>query len=201
MITWTSKPLAALGIVTMLGACDAAGTGSALLAGLAPPTDAALPIVPLRQALMMRGKVTLVPPSGYCIDPESLSENFALMARCDALGAPTGGSGAPVGVLSVSFTRGGKGTPVPTAQEITTASGLGQPQSISRHGQSVVFKTTGKPPAPDLSPYHWRSISRVGGYTMGAALYGPQDRRAVSDEGADLLREMIQRTTGKTKAG
>ena len=201
MITWISKPLAALGIIAMLGACDAVGTASPLLAGLTPPTDAALPIVPLRQALMMRGKVTLVPPSGYCIDPESLNESFALMARCDALGAATGGSGAPVGVLTVSFTRGGKDTPVPTAQEVAAASGLGQPQNSSRHAQSVVFKTTGKPPAADLSPHHWRSVSRVGGYTMGAALFGPQDRRAVSEEGADLLREMIRRTTDKTKAG
>ncbi len=201
MIIWTSKPFAALGIVVMLGACDAAGTGSPLLAGLVPPTDTALPIVPLRQALMMRGKVTLVPPSGYCIDPESLNESFALMARCDALGAPTGGSGAPMGVLTVSFARGGKAIPVPSAQEIATSTGLGLPHNTSSHRGSVVFKTTGKPPAAGLSPHHWRSVSRVGGFTMGAALFGPQDHRAVSDEGADLLREMIQRTTDKTKVG
>lgn len=201
MITWISKPLAALGIVAMLGACEAVGTGSSLLAGLTPPTDTALPIVPLRQALMMRGKVTLVPPGGYCIDPESLSENFALMARCDALGAATGGSGAPVGVLTVSFARGGKAVPVPTAQEIAASTGLGAPNSASRQERSVVFKTTGTPPTAGLSPHHWRSISRVGGFTMGAALFGPQDRRAVSDEGADLLREMIQRTTAKSKTG
>jgi hypothetical protein len=201
MTTWISKPLAALGIFVMLGACDTVGPAAPLLAGLKPPSEAALPIVPLRQAQMMRGKVTLVPPAGYCIDPESLGENFALMARCDALGAATGGSGAPVGVLTVSFARVGKSLAMPTAQEIAASTGLGQPRSASSYSTGVVFKTTGKPPAAGLSPHHWRSVTRVGGYTMGAALFGPQDRRAVSEEGAELLREMIGLTTARTKAG
>lgn len=202
MTTWTSKPVAALGIVVMLGACDAVEQGGGLLAGLAPPGDTALPPVPLTKAMMMQGKVALVPPRGYCIDPESLTQSFALMARCDALGAAEGGSGAPIGVLTVSFARDREAnSPIPTAQEIVAATGLGTPQSTRSHAGSVVFKTSGPPPVADLSPLHWRSVSRVGGYTMGAALFGPADRRAVSEEGAEFLTEMIRRTTEKTNAG
>lgn len=150
---------------------------------------------------MMRGKVTLVPPSGYCIDPESLNQSFALMARCDALGAATGGSGAPVGVMTVSFARSAPNTAVPTAQEFAAAAGLGSPETTRTHAAGVIFKTSGPPPADDLSPHHWRAVSRIGDFTMGAALFGPEDRRAVSEEGAEVLHEMIQRTTNKTNAG
>jgi hypothetical protein len=198
MNTWNSKPIAALSIIVLLSACDVTDTGTSLLANITPPADAALPAVPLTQALMMRGNVTLVPPNGYCIDAESLSQSFALMARCDTLGAATGGAGAPTGVLTVSLTRSKKNADLPTPQEVTTATGLGTPENTRTKDSSVVFKTTGSAPSPDLSPEHWRSVSKIGNYIMGAALFGPKDRRAVSPEGADLLEEMIKRTMAKT---
>jgi hypothetical protein len=200
MNTWNSKPIAALSIIVLLSACDGTDTGTSLLANITPPADAALPAVPLTQALMMRGNVTLVPPNGYCIDAESLSQSFALMARCDTLGAATGGAGAPTGVLTVSLTRSKKNADLPTPQEVTTATSLGTPENTRGNDSSVVFKTTGSAPSPDLSPEHWRSVSKIGNYIMGAALFGPKDRRAVSPEGADLLEEMIKRTMAKTNA-
>ena len=201
MTTWTSKHLIALDLASVLGACEAMDTGTTLLAGLAPPEDAALPAVPLTQAMMMRGGVTLVPPSGYCIDPESLSHNFALMARCDNMGAATGGEGAPAGVLTVSLTRNVLNPILPTAQEVATAAGVGPPEDARQSDNGIVFRTKGVAPSPDLSPTHWRSIAKVGKFTMGAALFGPEGRRAVSPEGASLLEEMIKSTTNKTNAG
>jgi hypothetical protein len=198
MITWTCKPLAALGIFVMLGACDT--TDSSFLASLTPPSDAALPAIPLTQARMMRDQVTLVPPSGYCIDPDSLSQSFALMARCDNLGAPTGGTGAPVGVLTVSFARSSDQNALPTAQELTAATGLASPGNTRRSDSSVIFQTTGPAPSGDLSTTHWRSVTLVGPFLMGAALFGPEGRRAVSDEGARVLQEMIELTTDRTNA-
>lgn len=201
MIIWTSKTLGALGILAMLGACDSTATGGGLFAGLVPPQDAALPAIPLRQAMMMRGAVTLVPPPGYCIDPESLSQSFALMARCDNLGAPTGGTGAPVGVLTVSLARSGPDTALPPAAQLAAAAGLAPPAQTRQSPTSVIFQTTGTAPSGGLSPTHWRSFAKVGRFTMGAALFGPDGRRAVSDEGADVLEDMIRLTTEKTKAG
>lgn len=201
MITWTSKPLIALGFAVWLGACDTIDTGNTLLAGIAPPEDAALPAIPLTQALMMRGKVTLVPPTGYCIDPDSLSQSFALMARCDNMGAATGGEGAPAGVLTVSLARSGLNPAMPSAVEVAAAAGVGAPQDARQTDSSVVFRTTGNVPSPDLSPTHWRSVSKIGKFTMGASLFGPEGRRAVSGEGATVLEEMIKRTTDKTNTG
>ncbi|WP_299027061.1 hypothetical protein [uncultured Sulfitobacter sp.] len=201
MNTWTSKPLAALGIIVMLGACEGVDAGKGLLANLTPPEDAALPAVPLTQALMMRGNVTLVPPNGYCIDPESLTQSFAMMARCDALGAATGGIGAPVGVLTVSLARNAKDATLPSAAEVASAAGLGTPEDIRPADGSIVFKTSGATPGPDLAPKHWRSVAQIDRYTMGAALFGPEGRRAVSLEGAGVLEQLIKRTTDKTAEG
>tara|TARA_B110000879_G_scaffold209020_1_gene295797 strand:- start:437 stop:994 length:558 start_codon:yes stop_codon:yes gene_type:complete len=185
----------------MLGACDAVDQGTTLLAGIAPPEDAALPAVPLTQALMMRGNVTLVPPTGYCVDPENLSQSFALMARCDNMGAATGGEGSPAGVLTVSLARNGLNPKIPTAEEVAAAAGVSAPEKARQTDTSVIFRTKGTAPSSDLSPTHWRSVSKVGKFTMGASLFGPEGRRAITDEGATLLEEMIKRTTDKTNTG
>ncbi|KIN74652.1 Dihydroxy-acid dehydratase [Sulfitobacter guttiformis KCTC 32187] len=149
----------------------------------------------------MRGNVTLVPPAGYCIDPDSLSQSFALMARCDNLGAATGGEGAPAGVLSVSLARSSADTPLPTAQDLAKAAGVATPRETRQSNSSIIFKTTGPAPAGGLSPHHWRSVAQVGNFIMSASLFGPIDKRAVSEEGATVLEEMISRTSDKTKAG
>ena len=201
MTTWTCKPLAALSLLCVLSACDDVTGGDGLLTSLTPPEDAALPAVPLTQALMMRGSMTLVPPNGYCIDPESLTQSFALMARCDALGSSNDSGNAPVGVMTVSLARNALSPALPSAQELAAASSLGTPTDARQSEQSVVFQTTGTPPSSDFSPTHWRSVSKVGRITMGAALFGPTGQRAVSAAGADLLEEMISRTTAQTSAG
>jgi hypothetical protein len=201
MTTWTFKHLVALGLLAVLGACDTMTGGEGLLANLTPPEDAALPAVPLTQAMMMRGSLTLVPPNGYCIDAESLTQSFALMARCEALGATTQNADAPVGVMTVSLARSVLAPALPSAQELVTAANLGTPTDARQSEQSVVFQTTGTPPSSDLSDTHWRSVSKIGRITMGAALFGPTGQRAVSAAGADLLEEMISRTTAQTNAG
>ena len=200
MNTWSSKHLRALSIILLLGACDVIDSENGLLANLTPPEDVALPPVPLTQAMMMHGKVTLLPPRGYCIDPNSLTQSFALMARCDKLGAGHQGSGVPVGVLSVSLARSAKDTAIPTAQEIATAAGLTEPKNVRQGNNTAVFKTTGNAPLTDLSSAHWRSITQLNGFTISAALYGPKGRRAVSPEGVSILTDMIKRTTSKTNA-
>lgn len=200
MTIWISKPLAALSIFVMLGACEGMDTKAGLLASLAPPADAALPTVPLTQALMMRGKMALVPPRGYCIDPDSLTQSFALMARCDTLGAANGGTGAPAGILTVSLSPGVQGAVLPSAQDIATASGLSDLKYVQQSDIHVLFQASGAAPSSDLSTQHWRTAAQVGGFTMGAALYGPEGRRAISAEGASLLRDLIKRSIEKTNA-
>ena len=103
-----------------------------------------------------------------------------MMARCDNLGAATGGEGAPLGVLMVSFARSGLNPTIPTAQDVATATGVSTPEDARQTDRSVVFRTKGAAPSPNLSPTHWRSGSKVGQFTMGASLVGPEGRRVVS---------------------
>ncbi|MEP2919814.1 MAG: hypothetical protein ABJP06_03735 [Sulfitobacter sp.] len=201
MTIWSSKKATALGLVSLLGACDGPlETSSGFLSALSPAQDAALPPVPLTQASMMRGQIALVPPGGYCIDPESLTQSFALMGRCDSLGAATGGSGAPVGVLTVSIARNAKDTPLPDAAQIAEAANVTTPQDTRKTSDSIIFKTAGTPPGPELSSLHWRAVAMIDNFIIGAALFGPEGQRAVSSEGASVLAQMLERTAAKTSA-
>lgn len=188
MTTWSFKRCIAITALVALAACDESG-------GLSASTKAK---APLTQALMMRGAVTLVPPQGFCIDPKTLNQSFALLARCDVMGADTGSAGAPLGVVTISFTRISPDTSLPSATDITTAAGLGAPQSLRRREDQVIFRTTGTPPSADLDTHHWRAVARVGAFLMGATLFGPEGRRAVSVEGVDVLEDLIRRTKAKT---
>ena len=192
MTTWSFKRCVAIIALVTLAACDEGGD---VLAGLNPPTGTK---APLTQALMMRGAVTLVPPQGFCIDPKTLNQSFALMARCDVMGADTGSAGAPLGLVTISFARVAPDTTLPSATDITAAAGLGAPQSLRRRDDQVIFRTNGPPPSTDLDTHHWRAVARVGAFLMGAALFGPEGRRAVSSEGAEVLEDLIRRTTAKT---
>ncbi|QUJ76370.1 hypothetical protein KDD17_15990 [Sulfitobacter albidus] len=125
MTTWISR-VAALVLCGALAGCDALPDASGVLSGIAGDQAP-----PLTQAKMMRGAVTLVPPTGFCIDPKTLNESFALMARCDTLGATTGSRGAPLGLMSVSFTRTGADAPLPTPQDIASATGTSAPNGCA----------------------------------------------------------------------
>lgn len=201
MTIWTSKGAAALLGSLVLAGCDAAPTGQGLLAGLLSPGSDTVDRPPLTQALMMQGAITLVPPTGFCIDPNSLNQSFALLARCDTLGAATGDRGAPLGIMTVSLTPRGTETPLPTAADVATASDTSDPDHIRDRQDHIIFATEGQPPLPQMDERHWRAIAKVGGYTMGVALFGPKEKRAVSVEGAGLLEELIQRTQAKSMNG
>ena len=63
------------------------------------------PIVPLLNAQMASGTGTRVPPSGYCIEPSSLTPKFAAIARYDLLEAKNSALDKPIGLLTVSVAK------------------------------------------------------------------------------------------------
>lgn len=190
MTTWICRRAGALFVVLALAGCEDLSD----IAGTSP--DALPP--PLRDTQMMQGAITLVPPKGFCIDPTALNQTFAMMARCDVLGATSGSRGAPLAILTVSFSQRGGEAPLPSADDFAQAAGTTPPQELRNGGDFLIFATTGAPPLDGLDDRHWRAVARVNGLTMGASLYGPQDRRAISVEGADLLEEMVRRTIDRS---
>jgi len=84
------------------------GSPQEMLQGLTDRLPKALPLTakdpkPLSSAQMAKGAVTVIPPEGYCVDGAASSDMFALMARCDALGAAPTGATTPRGIITVSL--------------------------------------------------------------------------------------------------
>lgn len=196
MTTWTCKTSIAAVALLVLAACEGS-QATDLIGGLSsinakPNGDA------LAQAPMAFGVVTLVPPTGYCIDGESLRPRFALLARCDKLGAEGGGGGAPIGVMTVSVAQArGVGT-LPTPTQTAAAFGLRDVSDPVASDTSVIFRAVGNAFGPDMSPDHWRGSALVNGQVIGVALYGRAGSAVVAREGRALVAELIKRTEEST---
>lgn len=188
MTTWTSKGSLAALALTLLGACEGgistAGRGGS--SGLDSPGAA-----PLKQARMAGGAVRLVPPQGFCIDRPSLSPTFALLARCDVLGAETAAN-APNVIITVSISPASANADLPDPAATALAAGLTSVTDQVRTKEETTFRASGPAPAPGLSARHWRGTTLIGEHLLGLALYGPQDGREVGRAGRGLLRTLIR---------
>lgn len=191
MITWTSKsPFAALALLT-LSACEG---GQGFSRGGSPVAEEK----PLRQAILADGAVQVVPPQGYCIDRKSLKSRFALMARCDALGLPDVVSAAPRGILTLALVKAESGAALPTPQQVAKAAGLTQVQETSSPDGATIFVAQGPVPAEGMSGRHWRGTARIGGHIASVTLYGAPQSRAVSEEGRELVADLIQQSRARS---
>lgn len=188
MITWISKgPVTALALFTLTG-CET-GQGFGLGAGAGAKS-------PLSRANMVDG-VTLVAPSGFCIDQSSLEPRFAVMARCDGLGVAAAAGAAPRGLITVSLTDALPG-PVPSAEIIAQASQLENIDAVDQSENQVLFRAQGRIPVGGLAPTQWRGVSKIGGQTAGIAVYGPERGEIVTRTGRELLVQLIDRSIEAT---
>jgi len=183
MTTWTCKgPLAALGLM-LLTACEG-GQGFGASSGAAKP--------PLSRA-KMTGGVVLVAPDGFCIDQTSLEPRFAVVARCDGLGAPASAGAAPRGLITVSLTPSKSG-PLPSAQQIAAETALQNVSNVEKGENHVTFRAQGRIPVGGLSPNQWRGVARMGTQTAGVAVYGPERGDIASASGRGVLSQLITRS-------
>lgn len=187
MTTWTFKgPVTALGLMT-LTACEA-GQGLNLGSGFGLKSDSTSTL-PLSRANMTDG-VTLVAPTGFCIDQASLEPRFAVMARCDTLGVPSAAGSAPRGLVTVSLTPSRPG-PLPTARQLAAAIELENVSDVETTASLVVFRAQGRIPVGGLSPTQWRGAARIGKQTAGIAVYVPEGSEVIPGTGRDILKEMV----------
>ena len=180
-----------------LSACDDAG---GMLAGLQlPALSKETPNTALAQSQMANSAFTLVPPQGFCIDKNTLRQRFALMARCDVLGAPSLAAGAPMGLITVSVTPQTAEAPLPTPEETAMAARLTNVEGVTSEVDALTFRADGKPPASGFGDTHWRGSVRLGDQVMGLALYGEDGGRAASAEGREILNDLIRSTREANK--
>jgi len=181
MSIWTSKAATATLAVVVLSGCD----GALPFAGGASAVT---------QATMAFGAVTLQAPRGYCIDPVTLRPDFALMARCDTLGAPSSAAGSPLGVMTVSFAPASEDGAIPDVETTAAALSLEGVAKTRDMANAVMFQASGTAPIENMSEVQWRGTALIGTQLMGLALYGPENGRALGLEGRELMTETISRT-------
>ena len=155
------------------------------------------PMVPLLKAQMASGAVTLVPPSGYCIEPSSLTQKFAAMARCDLLEAENGALDAPIGLLTFSVAK--SRTNAISLSDILSASNTTMIETMTGSGPKVVRVTTETPPL-GLPKTHLRTATKIDGHDLSLALFSPVESEAQGERGVSMLQNMIKTSLDATVA-
>ena len=190
MNTWISRRLLkALAFLTLAACAEGQGPGKA---PTGPQTK------PMMQAGMLSGAVTLVAPPGYCIDRQSLKPTFALMARCDTLGAPGFEGNAPLGVITTSLVAAPPKQPVPDARQIGETAKVKRVLKTAEGDDMVLLQAEGSAPGAGLSSIHWRGAARVGDNMAAVAVYGPEGSPATGATGRRILTRLIERTRAMT---
>ena len=175
-----NKTIVTLTALTVLSACSEGPVFDLL------QNDGTTPLI---KAQMVEGAVTLVPPSGYCIDSSSLTQTFALMARCDLLDAENGALNAPIGLLTASFaTNNGQAL---SAADVAFASNAVVIETIDTGGLEIVRAKTDTPPN-GLAKTHYRAATQIDGFDLSLALFSPPESEAQGARGTEMLRNLIK---------
>jgi hypothetical protein len=144
--------------------------------------------VPLIKAQMVQGAVTLVPPSGYCIDRASLTQSFALMARCDLLNAKNGALDAPIGLLTASLANSSGHALSPA--DLAAAGNATVVETLGEGDLEIVRAQTQTPPE-GLSETHYRMAAQINGFDLNLALFSPSDSEAQGSRGVSMLQNLV----------
>ena len=193
MNTWTCKGTALAGLTALsLAGCDpGAGVGAGASSGTPP----------LGEVPLSGGAVRVVMPFGYCIDPRSLREDFALAARCDTLGGQGPYGSLPLALITIMATPLPQGGPRPDMTSLKAGLNGAQILREAVSGtQPLILARDGTPPSPGLSATHWKSVFTAGGQVVALSLYAPEDSPALRGEGAALLRDLASGTRLATPA-
>lgn len=186
MNTWSCKVSLAALALTALAACSP-GQGNPF-SGLTGQS------APVSQAAMAGGAVTITAPGGYCFDPRSLGNRFAMLARCDVLSADATSGAAPLSLITISVSPANDTVPLPTAEQIAAALSLGNLTNKVRMEQSLLFQAEGAAPASRMSERHWRGAVRVSNHIVGFALYTPKETEIGANRARAILTALIEGT-------
>ena len=191
MNTWSFKLTIVTAALLALAACDDAGRLS-LLDGSA--ADRSQP--GLVSASLAGGDVTLVAPDGMCIDPGSVTRTFALMARCDTLGArDPRKANAPLAILTASVAPERIDGPIDHA---ALNDGVGT--IIEEYEPELVHlvRLQADAPSSDLSQDIWRGAGSIGGHVMAVTLYNPDEGETPGSVARELITQTLDRSLSQS---
>ena len=189
MNTWIFRRFGLIALLLGLAACSDEGGFSLLSQGRLFESQPAAP--PLARANLGGGILTLVPPEGFCVDPSTLQDRFALMARCDALGASDGFSGQPRVLITASLAPPTDDTMMSAADLRTGDERITSQQE--RDGLTLV-QLDGTAPIRDMARTYWRAAAKADGVLLGLALYTLEDAEPPGAQAVDLLVEVAEKS-------
>lgn len=190
MNTWTFRVLigaiAAVAIKGCVPVPDSTRSG---------PFSALPDVKPVYKADLMRG-LSVVAPEGYCVDPDSLKRDFALMARCDTLGIRGQQKDVPLAIITATSPRMTLDRSLPDPGELVD----GSEALLDSHRDAglQLVKIAGTAPAEGLSGRYWRGAAKVGTGVLGLAIYPPANSPDLDRDAIVLLNETFQRSKAAT---
>jgi len=156
----------------------------------------------ISEVSMARGAVHLVAPGWCCIDQRSKRARFALIGRCDTLGAVGTYSFRSLAMIAVSVVPVEAGTSNPNADALQQSANAGEVIATQdRANISLVQMGGGDPGLEGLSDTHWRTAFVVNDQLVNLVLYAPSDSAALGPDGADLLDAIARATTAASQQG
>jgi hypothetical protein len=193
MSIWTFSRAVLLVTCTLMTGCTQIKNAEFLSSATPKPSNA------LAVVEMADGVVALTPPPNYCIDKGSLKARFALMARCDTLGAETNPN-APLAIITATLAPLGDRSNVPNAADLAAALEPNTNLQTSDKNGLALVQTQGATGLDGISERHWRGLFVVNGILVGLALYAPEGGPATGDYGASILTALAKRTKAETEA-
>ena len=209
--TRAGRAVPALGLVTALAGCleapggafgfltDKTGaTGATKVGATGQTAPARARAAPVRQVELVRGKVAIVAPRGYCIDAESrrqgLAGGFVLIAACNSLTGDYSGADAEPVLMTAQAQPGFLTRELPDAATLAAAAGAGRMlHKVDGDGLTLVHLDAGGDRGlPSGDPRHWRGALLINGYLVGLALYAPKGSAMAGPRGRDLIQQLAE---------
>lgn len=199
MSIWTFRQVLRHGLIGgvltfSLAACSGDTTPFALLGPGAQQAedDGTRADVSLNKADMMRGAITLVPPSGYCVDKRGLKQNFAVIAQCNSLGRDSDTAVAPLGFILVAVSPVDGLADLPATMDALEGGSVERLEQQDRAGLSL-RRLRGETP-DGTNPEYWRGLSQAGRHVISTTAYAPEGGSLSGPAGAVALTDLAQRT-------
>lgn len=196
MSIWTCKQgLLAFACALILSACGTVPSDElAAFPSLGGETDAPeerRTDVSLKQTDLAGGALTLVPPDGFCIDKRGLKDNFAVVARCDALGGSDGAFDTSLGIILVSVAPVSENANV---EQLLLASFDDDVQVQELFGLEPLALAHLKGGAPKgVDPVYWKGLSSVNGHLISLSAFALKGGSFATEEGGRVLIALATR--------
>lgn len=162
--------------------------GLAMLAACVPTSGSA----PLPSAKLAGGEIVVAGPSGYCVDPVTLSRgasrSFAVLASCNILSGGEEGMFAEPMMVTITVGPRSQSPAIPAPEALAAEAGQPLVTGGVRDGlATALLGNGGGEVLDDGDPRYWRGAFVENGHLIGLALYAPEGSRLVGRDGAEML--------------